>query len=397
MFTTKLGRLEHQSNIRFASETLSLASAPASLQTKCAHCEEEERALQKKPDITSSSRQSLHPEAPPLVHQVLSSPGQALPAADLSFFQSRFGFDFSRVRVHSDRAAAESASSVNALAYTAGSDIAFAAGQYQPGTETGSRLLAHELAHVVQQSGAGPFVAPLRMGETGSLFEHEADRAAATVSSNGFGSIVASSPDQVIQRDSAKDSTTPPPPSPCGNDGRQLTADERSVAEFVFGQALNPDPICIRESSVMSVGGYVRTVPTNSPDGTLLSIIYVSRGMKDTISRSLLVHELTHCAQYQHGVPLLVTAPYAIWAHYDYGGEQGLLDAIKNKKCFDHFNTEQQADIVKDYYGRVVNNQSTYPWDVFVNQVRAQGACKWPSEPQPAPEKRPSSPGIETA
>jgi outer membrane protein OmpA-like peptidoglycan-associated protein len=127
---------------------------PASLpiRRKCTHCEEEEKVLQKKSDAPSSGKQSLSPEAPALVHQVLRSPGQPLAADDHDFFGSRFGFDFSRVHVHNDRTAAESAHSINALAYTSGSDIAFAAGQYQPGTETGRRLLAHELAHVVQQS-----------------------------------------------------------------------------------------------------------------------------------------------------------------------------------------------------------------------------------------------------
>src|SRR5262249_43583700 len=63
--------------------------------------------------------------------------------------------DFSRVRVHTDGKAAESARAVNALAYTVGADIVFAGGQYAPSTASGQRLLAHELAHVVQQSAGG--------------------------------------------------------------------------------------------------------------------------------------------------------------------------------------------------------------------------------------------------
>ena len=129
--------------------------APLPIRRKCAHCEEEEKVLRRTSDAPSSSKQSLSPEAPPLVHQVLRSPGQALAADDLDFFRSRFGFDFGHVHIHNDRDAAESAHSINALAYTSGSDIAFAAGQYQPGTETGRRLLAHELTHVVQQTAAG--------------------------------------------------------------------------------------------------------------------------------------------------------------------------------------------------------------------------------------------------
>jgi outer membrane protein OmpA-like peptidoglycan-associated protein len=129
-----------------------LSSAGPRISRKCAHCEEEEKVMPKTSGIFSSSTQPPHPEAPPLVHQVLRSPGQPLADDDLAFFRPRFGFDFSHVRIHNDPTADESAHSVNALAYAAGSDIAFASGQYEPGTETGRRLLAHELAHVVQQS-----------------------------------------------------------------------------------------------------------------------------------------------------------------------------------------------------------------------------------------------------
>ncbi len=65
--------------------------------------------------------------------------------------EPRFAHDFSRVRVHTDSKAAESASAVNALAYTVGRYIVFGAGQYVRGTATGKRLLAHELTHTVQQ------------------------------------------------------------------------------------------------------------------------------------------------------------------------------------------------------------------------------------------------------
>ena len=65
--------------------------------------------------------------------------------------EPRFGHDFSQVRVHADTKAAESAQSVNALAYTFGHDMVFGRGQYEPGTSEGRKLLGHELAHVVQQ------------------------------------------------------------------------------------------------------------------------------------------------------------------------------------------------------------------------------------------------------
>jgi hypothetical protein len=92
-------------------------------------------------------------DATPMVHGVLATPGQPLETATREFFAVRFGHDFGNVRVHADGKAAESARSVNALAYTVGHDVVFGAGQYAPGTHAGQRLLAHELTHVVQQSG----------------------------------------------------------------------------------------------------------------------------------------------------------------------------------------------------------------------------------------------------
>lgn len=91
--------------------------------------------------------------APPIVHEVLRSPGQPLDTQTRAFFEPRFGHDFSSVRVHADSKAAKSARDVNAYAYTVGQDIVFGAGQYVPETARCRKVLAHELTHVVQQSG----------------------------------------------------------------------------------------------------------------------------------------------------------------------------------------------------------------------------------------------------
>jgi hypothetical protein len=102
-------------------------------------------------------------DAPPLVHEALDSPGLPLDADTRDFFEPRFRHDFSRVRVHADPVSAESARSVNALAYTVGEHIVFGNGQYERGTHRGARLLAHELSHVVQQGGGlNGGTAPLR-------------------------------------------------------------------------------------------------------------------------------------------------------------------------------------------------------------------------------------------
>ncbi len=92
------------------------------------------------------------PSVPPVVRAVLSSGGgQPLDATTRAFMEPRFGHDFSHVRVHTDERAAESARAVNALAYTVGRDVVFGVGQYAPGTLAGQSLIAHELAHTMQQ------------------------------------------------------------------------------------------------------------------------------------------------------------------------------------------------------------------------------------------------------
>lgn len=85
------------------------------------------------------------------MHQVLASGGQALDVANRAFFEPRFGHDFSRVRIYADERAGDSARALGALAYTVGSNIAFASGRFSPSSAGGRFLLAHELADVLQQ------------------------------------------------------------------------------------------------------------------------------------------------------------------------------------------------------------------------------------------------------
>ena len=118
-------------------------------------------------------------EVPKSVHEVVNSPGQPLDTQTRGFMESRFGLDFSRVRLHTDTHAAESAEAINASAYTVGRDVVFGAGEYQPGTTKGHGLLAHELTHVGQQ-GEMPERQLQTAGGSG-LLEAEADRNAARV------------------------------------------------------------------------------------------------------------------------------------------------------------------------------------------------------------------------
>jgi hypothetical protein len=117
------------------------------VQRKCQHCEDEEKLHRKE---SSSENTNVSGEVASYISS-LSSKGSPLPETSRSFFEPRFGQDFSGVRIHNDAESAKSSQAVNALAYTVGNNIVFNQHQFSPESDSGKRLLAHELTHVVQQ------------------------------------------------------------------------------------------------------------------------------------------------------------------------------------------------------------------------------------------------------
>jgi Domain of unknown function (DUF4157) len=135
--------------------TAGIGAVAPRLSRKCEACEEEDQKVQ--PARARGAIQAPG-EVPDSVNRGLRSPGQALDSRTRALFEPRFGRSFDHVRIHTDASAAASARGISALAYTVGSDIVFADRRYDPRTSAGGRLLAHELAHTVQQSGATPTV-----------------------------------------------------------------------------------------------------------------------------------------------------------------------------------------------------------------------------------------------
>ncbi|MGO4700718.1 eCIS core domain-containing protein [Dyella sp. 2RAB6] len=172
---------------------------------QCSECASKKASLQRR-----AQHEVAHGIAPDSVHAELNRGGQALDHATRSFMEPRFGHDFSHVRVHASPQAAETAADVGASAYTVGSHIVFGRGSYAPSTHTGRQLLAHELAHVVQQGGAQslqrfggeagdtPTLATgngLHIGSADDPLEGEADAMASRVmSSVGPGGGLAAAP-----------------------------------------------------------------------------------------------------------------------------------------------------------------------------------------------------------
>src|SRR5215469_10110604 len=150
------------------TSTIALKQAVPVLQRKCdcgqhtgsGECEEckkkkSDEKSNRDPLLQRSAMRNTSPRvAPPIVHEVLRSPGQPLDSATRSFFEPRFGQDFSHVRVHTDSLAAESARAVQARSYAVGHHVvALENGGLTSPSLAGRSLLAHELVHVMQQRG----------------------------------------------------------------------------------------------------------------------------------------------------------------------------------------------------------------------------------------------------
>ncbi len=142
--------------------TAPAAPAPASpaptvapfLQRKCAECEQDEKVQRKSNGTTTNTVSDSASQA------IASSKGNGskMDSQTENFMSSRFGVDLSGVNIHTNEESAGLNRELGARAFTTGSDIYFNKGQYQPGTESGKYLLAHELTHVIQQQSAGPAI-----------------------------------------------------------------------------------------------------------------------------------------------------------------------------------------------------------------------------------------------
>jgi hypothetical protein len=120
----------------------------------CEECREKERSQTGGPPVRRrSTAAAAQSDAPSIVRQTLAASGRPLDSATRGDMERRFARDFGGVRIHADRQAAQSAQSIDALAYTFGDNIVFGEGQYAPQSDAGRRLLANELAHVAQQVG----------------------------------------------------------------------------------------------------------------------------------------------------------------------------------------------------------------------------------------------------
>lgn len=144
---------------------------------------------------------------------------------------------------------------------------------------------------------------------------------------------------------------------------RPLTAYERGEIDRVFMGRVDLNKVTVVEDPIMGVGSYARTLP-----GT---IYFPTASFGTSGFMPWLIHEMTHVWQYTRGVSVVTTVFHAIFSTYNYGGAAGLITAAATGKQFKDFNTEQQGDILRDYYRALTGGLPTTAWDPFVKQMLA--------------------------
>jgi hypothetical protein len=260
-----------------------------------------------------------------------------------------FGHDFSRVRIHADAEADRAAAAVDAQAYTVGTHIVFAAGRYVPHVAKGHTLLAHELAHTVQQGEQRP-------DQNVHIDDCGDDAAARAATAVAHGQPVTDLGPRVgprIQRQAPYRAPGVNVRLPAVEEAvrqvaefetgsRPLTEPERRLAERVFGRSIDYSRVRIVETSVLpgtTVGNVIRMEPG-------FSIRYASHA-------EVLIHELTHVWQYQHGGTgyMSVALRTQIAASLRTGSRNEAYDYVPDRaKSFFDFTPEQQGLIVENLF-----------------------------------------------
>jgi hypothetical protein len=267
--------------------------------------------------------------------------------------EARFGHDFADVRVHTHRNAAESARSLGAAAYTVGRDIVFAGGAYAPNTLTGRHLLAHELAHVVQQDRA--LRSESTMMSRQEPLERAAEQAAVAVTSSAdVGALDSPAAVPALQR---QVSATPSPAvrSPlfeelvtqvstveAGAHGRPLRPDEVALARPIFGRSIDYSRVRLIPGPILEYRTVANTIriPSNFTIG-------------DPYMAQTLIHELTHVWQYQQGGTAYISISLGtqLAGFIRTGSRNVAYDyTISAGASFFDFTPEQQGLIVENYF-----------------------------------------------
>lgn len=329
--------------------------------------EEEEETLQAK-EVTG-----VTPSVLPSVESHISdmrSGGQPLPESVRAFFEPRFGYDFSQVRVHTDSSADFLARHLHAEAFTVGHDIFFRGGRFASGTSESYRLLAHELTHIVQQrhdnsmaygrsrSRAEPEL--LRVEQEANSLAQRLAQAKHRISPQMVaprGIYCQRSPFEV--RFPTLEIAALRGQAAFATGGSPLLSDEISDARSVFGSSIDLSRVRIVYSPVISA-------PTTLGDTIRIPPAYA-------MPRRVLIHELTHIWQFQtKGSAYISDSLFHQAVAFLTRGDRGAAYdyIVVPGKSFHDYTAEQQASIVEDYFA-YPSLRANAEYQRLIGQVRA--------------------------
>jgi hypothetical protein len=344
---------------------------------ECSACEmkkeDEDRNISRKPSASSNFEAS--DEIASEINDVRSSRGLSLDSDTQEFMESRFGYDFSSVRIHTDERAARSASSLNALAFTVGNDIVFAEGQYRPTTMEGRRLLGHELIHTIQQGFTGRLVYDdsRKMIHSTHIFASKS-KTGNNTANHSIEHMPANDSDRMLQRQ-ADDTPRVSIRSPVFEEfvtqvssllpGRPLTRSEEQLARSIFASSIDYSRVRLISTDILEYRTVANTirVPKNFT-------------IADSSMAQTLIHEMTHVWQYQHGGTSYISVSLAtqITASIRGGSRNLAYDyQITSGMSFFDFLPEQQGLLVENYYAMLRDQTAQAGGTYISNHLDASG------------------------
>ncbi|MEO8108813.1 MAG: DUF4157 domain-containing protein [Ginsengibacter sp.] len=328
---------------------------------------------------------------PPIINEIITSQGEPLDMPVRSYFEPRFGHDFSKVRVHKDDRAGSSALQLGAMAYTVGRNVIFGNGQYAPDTQPGRRLIAHELTHVVQQDFK-PASTPIKIAAKDDNDEQVAERiSSSAVQQNSFSNSPAISsariaaPGHTIQR-SLLGGILGGLGGAAGGAilggmlGGPLGAVVGGIAGFVAGAIIGDDATTKSRALTQTEIDYAKDVYRDSIDYSKIKITrdsIMATGAPRTIGNTInlksswrhfegdtlvltkegletLIHEMGHVWQYQNGG--LAYIPDSLWSQLKAKLSGKSRNAAYDWKSahteglpWEEWNPEQQASAIEQY------------------------------------------------
>jgi hypothetical protein len=316
----------------------------------------------------------------PVVEEVLGSSGQALGCIDRARMEAALGHDFSRVRVHADALAATAAAALHARAFTVGQHVVFGQGHWQLATNSGQRLLTHELIHVVQQAASERSAGHLEVSRPDDPSEREASTVSESLFRRGGPpsdlamaesqsrplSVAGRPTGQAIQRQLetpfsgrvrspvAEELITQETEVMSGLQGMPLTPLEIELARTVFGDSIDYSRVRLMHASeslwFRTVGNVIRIPPffTVDPSASAryhpLAVDYM---------RHTFIHEMTHVWQYQHGGTSYISyslGPQLVAMVRRKGRNAAYCYEADSATSFWEFTPEQQGLIVENFF-----------------------------------------------